>query len=227
MKKNFFIAAIVFLTISFSLSTSQAEEKDYSKPQDLVDNSVNVIKRFGAEKDMTAFRGLVKSAKAVFVVPQMLRGGFIFGGSGGSGALVARDEKTEAWGYPVFYTMGSVSFGLQIGADASQIVLLVMTEKGMDSLLTSSFKVGADVSVAAGPVGVGAKAATADILAYTQSKGAYGGATIEGAVIKVRDEWNSSYYGKDVTPADVIVRQTVANFNANPLRQVIAELTAP
>lgn len=227
MKKIIGVVGFFLMVMLFSLGTSQAQESDYSKPQELVDQGVNVIKRFAEDDNMSVFRGLVKNAKAVFVVPQMLRGGFLFGGSGGSGALISRDLKTGEWSYPVFYTMGSVSFGLQIGADSSQIILVVMTDRGMDSMLSSSFKLGADASAAAGPVGAGAKAATADILAYTLSKGAYGGVTIEGAVIKPRDEWNSSYYGEKVSPADVIVRQKVTNANAEILRQTIAEIAAP
>lgn len=224
MKKFVYVMVVSFMAISFAFSTVQAEDKDYSKPQELVDASSNVLKRFGSHQDMTSFRGLVKTAKAIFVVPNMLRAGFVFGGSGGSGALLSRDNKSGAWSYPIFYTMGSVSFGLQIGADSSQIVLVVMTDRGMDSMLSSSFKLGADASVAAGPVGAGAKAATADILAYTMSKGVYGGATIEGAVVKPRDDWNSSYYGKQVSPADVVVRHAVANPDADALRQVVTDL---
>lgn len=224
MKRFIYVMVVSFMALSLTFSTAQAEEKDYSKPQELVDASANVLKRFGAHPEMAGFKGLVKNSKAIFVVPNMLRAGFVFGGSGGSGALLSRDNKTGTWSYPVFYSMGSVSFGLQAGADSSSIVLVVMTEKGMDSLLTSSFKLGAEVSVAAGPVGGGAKAATADILAYSLSKGLYGGATIDGAVIKPRDKWNSSYYGGATTPADVIVRQTATNPNANTLREVVAGL---
>ncbi len=224
MKKFVYVMVVSFMALSLTFSTAQAEEKDYSKPQDMVVASANVLKRFGAHPEMSSFKVLVKNSKAIFVVPNMLRAGFVFGGSGGSGALLSRDQKTGTWSYPVFYSMGSVSFGLQAGADSSAIVLVVMTEKGMDSLLAASFKLGADVSVAAGPVGVGAKAATADVLAFNLSKGLYGGATIDGAAIKPRDKWNSSYYGGTTSPADVIVRQAATNPNADTLREVVAGL---
>jgi len=119
--------------------------------------------------------------------------------------------------------MGSVSFGLQFGGEASEIILMIMTEKGMDSMLTTSFKLGADATVAAGPVGTGAKAATADILAFARSKGAFAGISIEGAVIKPRDGWNASYYGKTVSPADITIRHMVSNPHADKLRSLVAK----
>lgn len=215
---KFLLAASLVFACLILLSTAHAEEKDYTKPQELVDNSVTVLNRFGADKELQTFRSLMQEAKGIFIVPQMLKAGFLLGGSGGSGALITRDAQTGEWSYPAFYTMGSVSFGLQIGAESSQIILLVRTEKGMDSMLSTSFKLGADASVAAGPAGGGAKAATADILAYSYAKGAYTGVSIEGAVIKVREKWNEEYYGKRTSPADVFIRQTATNPAADPLR---------
>lgn len=206
--------------------SASAEEKEYTKPQELVDRSVTVVKRFEADPNLETFKSLITRAKGVFIVPQMLKGGFVIGGSGGSGALLTKNEKTGQWSYPVFYTMGAVSFGLQIGAESSRIILLIMTEKGMDSMLSTSFKLGAEASVAAGPVGGGAKAATADILSYMQSKGAYTGVAVDGAVIKIRDGWNATYYGQKVSPADIFIREIATNPAADQLRQAVADLAA-
>ena len=101
---------------------------------------------------------LVKDARGVFIAPQILKGAFIVGASGGSGVLVARDSLTGRWLGPAFYTIGSASFGFQIGGSASEVVLLAMTDRGVNALLESSIKLGADVGVAAGPVGMGAAA---------------------------------------------------------------------
>jgi len=139
--------------------------------------------------------------------------------------LLARDEKTNKWSYPAFYTMGSVTFGLQIGGEVSEIILMVMTQKGMDKMLTSSFKLGADVDVAAGPVGAGGKVATADILAFARSKGLYGGLNVEGAVIATREKLNNKYYGKSVRPLDILVRRDVRNKKADPLIKVVTKAT--
>lgn len=204
-----------------------ANEKEYTKPQEIVDQSLSVVKNFASDKELNTFQSLMGKAKGIFVVPQMLKGGFIVGGSGGSGVLFVKNEQTGTWSYPVFYTMGSVSFGLQIGAGSSQIILLVMTEKGIDSMLSDSFKLGAEISVAVGPVGGGAKAATADILSYMKSKGAYTGVSIEGAVVKIRNGWNETYYGQKVSPADVLIRKKVANKGAEQLRQTLSTMVTP
>ena len=217
---------VSFFGIFILTSVMTVHAEDYTKPQELVDKSVSVVKRFGSEKEFDSFITLAKESRGIFIVPQMLKGGFVVGGSGGSGVLLARDKGSKEWSYPVFYTMASVSVGLQIGAESSQLLLLVMTEKGMDSMLSNSFKLGADASVAAGPVGAGAKAATADILSYSIAKGAYTGVSVEGAVVKVREGWNETYYGKKVSPADIFIRKSATNPNADALRQEIVKVLA-
>ncbi len=219
------VARLLFILMCFVFISTPTFAEEKSKQQEVVDSSVVVLERFSTDANMEYFRNMVKKAKAVFIVPRMLKGGFVIGGSGGSGVLLANDEETGAWSYPVFYTMGSVSLGLQAGAEASQIILLIMTKKGMDSMLGTSIKLGADASIAAGPFGGGAKVATTDILAYALSKGVYGGLSIEGATITSRDKWNTSYYGKSVTPVDVIVRKTVSNKEAEPLREAVEKIT--
>jgi len=224
--RKFLSACIPLLLIACTPLLLQASGK-YTEAHVLVDNSDSTLKQFIADPNMSAFRDLSKRARAILVIPQSLRGGLLIGGTGGSGVLLARDMKTGQWKGPAFYTLGSVTFGLQIGAEASQVVMMVMTEKGLRSLLTSSFKLGADVTVAAGPIGAGAKAATADILAYARSKGAFGGFTVEGAVIKTKDGWNTSYYGLPATPSEILISGAVENAHANDLRKLITEIATP
>ena len=212
---------ITFVLISLGLTSLQTFAEDFTKPDELVLNSEAVFKSFMADTDMEWFRDNVGKAKGIFIVPRMLRGGFIFGGSGGSGALLAQNRETGKWSDPAFYTMGSVSFGLQIGADSTEIILLVMSDKGMDSMLSKEFKLGGDVTLAAGPIGRSAKAQTADILAYGRSKGAFAGLAIDGAVIAPRYEWNNTYYGKEVTLVDILINQTVTNPKAENLRTAL------
>lgn len=215
----FTLLPALICTVIFTTSVAFAE--NYGKPQELVLKGTAVFKSFMNDPNMEWFRTNVHKAKGVFIVPQMLRGGFIIGGSGGSGMLLAQDSKTGEWSYPAFYTMGSVSFGLQIGADASEIILMVMTDKGINAMLSTEFKLGADVAVAAGPVGASAKAQTADILAFGRSKGLFGGVSIEGAVVAPRDKWNSSYYNTLVDPVDILIKRTVTNPQADELRSVL------
>ena len=219
LKKLFLFITLVL--ISLGLTSLQTFAEDFTKPDELVLNSEAVFKSFMADTDMEWFRDNVGKAKGIFIVPRMLRGGFIFGGSGGSGALLAQNRETGKWSDPAFYTMGSVSFGLQIGADSTEIILLVMSDKGMDSMLSKEFKLGGDVTLAAGPIGRSAKAQTADILAYGRSKGAFAGLAIDGAVIAPRYEWNNTYYGKEVTLVDILINQTVTNPKAENLRTAL------
>jgi len=102
-----------------------------------------------------------------------------------------------------------------------------MTEKGKDSLLSDSIKLGADATIAAGPVGKGVKAATADILSYANSKGAFGGVSVEGAVVKVKAGWNKDYYKSAVSPADILIKQKASNPDADSLRATLESIATP
>lgn len=112
-----------------------------------------------------------------------------------------------------------------IRGEASEVILLVMTDRGMEKLLTSSFKLGADITLAAGPVGGGASAQTADVLSYSRSKGAFAGMSLDGAVIKTKDTLNEGYYGKPLSPTDILIRKTVSNPHADTLRKEISTVT--
>ena len=193
--------------------------------QELVDDARSTIFDFTSDPAMDWFRDNVKHAKGVLIIPRLLKGGFIFGGSGGSGVLVARDPQTGAWSYPAFFTLGSVTVGPQIGGEAAQVMLLILTQHGLDSMMTSSVKLGADVEVAAGPVGAGTKAVLADIVAYSRTKGFFGGATVEGAWVGEREGWNQEYYGRPVRPIEILLDRKVSNAAADGLREALARVS--
>jgi len=157
----------------------------------------------------------VKRAKGVLIDPQVLKGAFLVGVSGGSGVLLAHDAKARKWGGPAFYTIGEASFGLQAGGQASEVILVALTDRGVTALLSTSAKLGADVGVALGPVGAGAEAATAnlsaDLVSYSRAQGLYAGISLEGAVVAARDGLNKAYYGKEVTPTAILVRHEATN----------------
>lgn len=200
--------------------------QEMTELQEIVNKAHSTLQNFVDDPNMGWVRKHLKDAKAVFIVPQQLRAGFIFGGSGGSGILLSRDERSESWSDPSFYTMGSVSWGLQLGVEAAEVILMVMTIKGLDSMLSTKFQLGADASVAAGPIGAGAQAATVDILAFSRTQGLFGGLTIEGAVITSRDKWNSTYYGQSVRPVDILIRREVGNVNATALRRTLTQVAS-
>jgi lipid-binding SYLF domain-containing protein len=225
MKILKFMAASCFFICLLSVSIVQGADQKV-EAQGLVEKSAVVVKSFASDPNLEWFRKKVKDAKALLVIPQNIKGAFIVGGAGGSGALVVQDGQTGKWGYPAFYTLGSISIGLQAGGEASEVILMVLTDRGMESLLTSSFKLGADATFAVGPVGGGAMAKTADIVSYSRSKGAFVGMSLDGAVIKTKDKFNEAYYGKVVSPTDIIVRKSAINPEADGLRAAVAEITA-
>jgi lipid-binding SYLF domain-containing protein len=168
------------------------------------------LDHFSADPDMNWFRNHAKEAKGVLICSQVVKAGFIIGGSGGRCVLVVKGDK--GWHGPAFYAIGTASAGFQAGIQSSEIVGLVMSQKAVDSLMSNSFKLGGDASVAAGPVGVGTAATpNADFVFYSRSKGLYGGVDVSGAVLKPSEEYNKAYYGKDASPIDIIVRGSVHN----------------
>lgn len=215
----------VLVTGALFLSYTPATAADRDEVQRLVDRTQVTFKEFMHDSTYSWLQRNLDRAKGVLIFPQVLKGGFVWGGSGGTGLLLVKDEGTGNWSQPAFYTMGSVTFGLQIGGEASEVFVLAMTRKAVDSLYSSSFKLGGDVSVAVGPVGVGAKAnadipnVTADFITFTKSKGLYGGLNLEGAVIAVRDSLNEAYYGRTVRPMDIVEKHIVANRGSAELRE--------
>jgi lipid-binding SYLF domain-containing protein len=219
----------IFICLSsalfFSLPATSALGEEEAKPQLLVDQARVTLMNFMADPEMGWIQQNLKNCKGVLIVPSMVKAGFIWGGSGGNGVLLVRDEKTGEWSEPVFYGLGSVSWGLQIGASVSEVILAVVTQRGLESLYQSSFKLGGDVSVALGPVGAGAggKGVTADMASFARAKGAYAGLALDGAVIKIIDGYNTSYYGKAVRPTDVIIKKAVKNPGSEKLRNTLTE----
>ena len=180
------------------------------------------LSTFMRDKNYSWLQRNLKKAKGVLIYPQVLKAGFILGGSGGTGILLVRDQKTGNWSEPAFYTVGSVSFGLQIGGEAAEVMVLVMSQKAIDSLFASSVKLGGDTSIAVGPYGAGAKGdITTDFVSFAKTKGIYAGINLEGSVVGVRDSLNKAYYGKDVRPVEIIVEKKASNKGSAALRAAL------
>ena len=216
------LAALLIFGGTVSIAMGATEQ------QVLVDQSQITLGNFVADPDMEWLVNNIQNAKAVLIVPSMIKGGFFLGGSGGRGVLLVRDEKTGRWYGPGFYSLGAVSFGLQFGGQKAEVIMLVMTQKGLESLYTSSFKLGGDVAVVAGPVGAGASAKAAgfkaDYLSYTRAKGAFLGFSLEGAVIQINDEWNQAYFGREVRPTDIFVTRKAKNPKAANLQAAVGNV---
>ena len=214
------IGALVFAALATLTPAAAEKATKREKADKLVAAAAETVAYFAHDEAYEPLWEAADDAKAMVIIPSAWRAGFIFGAEAGNAVMVARNED-GSWSEPTFFTIGSVSFGLQIGGQNSENILLIMTRRGMEQMLSTNVKLGADLSLAAGPVGGGAKAQTVDVLAFTRARGAYGGMTIEGAVLKSRQSLNRGYYGADVTPTDIIFRNKVARPNSATLQNAV------
>lgn len=211
-------AAALFLSTA-PLAQAQSEQ------QKLVDEAKATLDRFLADPEMSWLQKNINRAKGVLIAPQIVKAGFIVGGSGGRGVLIAHDSGSKQWRGPVFYTLATGSVGFQAGVSASENVTLVMTDKGLNTLLAPSVKLGGDASVAAGPVGAGASSdVTTDFVSFARSKGVYGGLNLDGTVITANNDWNNAYYGKSVLAPDIVVRGSATNPAAKKLIDTVVKV---
>lgn len=223
--RAFLLLILVLLSVVFLPSWAEAD--DAIEARRLVDLSAITLEKFLRDRKDDTFRRLLADSEAIFICPQLLKGAFVFGLSGGSGVFLVWDEKERGYSGPAFYTLGGISVGLQAGGSSSEVILLFMTKRGVSAMLTSSVKLGIDVGIAFGPKGGGARAETAnlsaDVIAYYTSKGLFGGLSLDGGIIKVRNDLNKGYYGRDVTPMDILIGKTVRKEEAKRFTKIIRE----
>ncbi|MBM3502339.1 MAG: lipid-binding SYLF domain-containing protein [Alphaproteobacteria bacterium] len=212
------VGLAILLGVLVTLGPRQVQAQE---AQILIDRARTTVEEFRLDADMGSMRILLARAKAVLIIPQLLKAGFIIGGEGGNGVLLTR--RDGRWSAPAFYSFGAGSVGLQIGAQASEVMLLLMTDRAVDAVLRNRVTLGGDASVAAGPLGRGVEAATttnfrADVYAYSRTKGLFAGASLEGAVLTPLDNANATYYGQRVSARDILMNFAVDHAGANALR---------
>ena len=193
--------------------------------QTLVDRSTLAVQDMATGAMSDDPRTMLQRSRGAMICPRMFKVGLFFGGQGGACVLLAR-AGNGTWSYPAFMGMGSGSFGLQIGIQDSQIVMLIMTEKGLNAVMDAQFKLGADASIAVATLGAGVQGATtgalgADIIAFSQSRGLYGGISLEGSIMGARTEANRAYYGRDLATRQIVIDMQASNPGADPLREVL------
>jgi lipid-binding SYLF domain-containing protein len=224
MKKAVFALLGLVLMAAWAAQPAFAEEP--MDEQVTVDKAQIALREFMDDPDMVWMRSGLKECDGVLIIPTLIKAGFLLGGSGGNGVFFARDKNTGEWRGPAFYNLGSVTFGLQIGAEASQVVILAMTDSAVKAMLSPSLKLGGDIGIAVGPVGAGASGAaslpTAPFLSYARSKGAYAGITFEGAVLNTDRGGNTAYYGRDVRTEDILITGYATTDRGAALRSAIA-----
>jgi lipid-binding SYLF domain-containing protein len=209
-----FVFALLFAVPAFAQSDEQK----------LVADARTTLSNFMRDPAQTWIHDNIGRAKAILIAPQIVKAGFIFGGSGGRAVLVARNGRT--WVGPAFYNLATASVGFQAGFEVSEALIVVMTDRGLNSLMASTLKIGGDASIAAGPVGAGAKSTvTADLVSFTRAKGVYGGLNLDGTVVNTNIDWNDAYYGaQNVLPPDILVSHKFKSGKSTALLNEVARI---
>ncbi len=210
------------------VGSSAAALDEKLEAQRLIDLARVTVETIRRNPDFEKVNPLLDQAKAALIIPNFVKAGFIFGGQAGSGVLLRRKHGTDDWGYPAFYKIGGGSVGLQIGVESAEILFLIMTESGLNSLLTNRVKLGADMSVALGTLGAGLEAGKTavsiltDVYSFSVSKGVFAGISFSGAVIFPDTDRNRAYYGRPVTATEIVKERAVKNPSAESLREALA-----
>ncbi len=207
--KKYLLAAVVIL--SFALLSSSvnlyAKENKWTR---LVEESGLVLDQIQQMPDQNIPDDLLRDCSAIAIFPSTISAGFIFGGKYGQGIMMVKDSKTRKWSAPAIFTIAGGSLGFQIGGQATDFVLLIMNRRCVDGILDGQFKLGADASVAAGPVGRSAEASTdiqlkGGILSYSRSRGLFAGVKLEGAVITQHWDGDKELYGKSLSAREILL----------------------
>jgi lipid-binding SYLF domain-containing protein len=224
MKKSACLTLAVSLL--FSVFLAAQEQPKESKASDRAQSAADVLNDIQSAPDAGIPQEILGRSECVAVVPSMLKGGFVFGAKYGRGLASCRTPK--GWSAPAFFTIEGGSFGFQIGGQAVDLVMLIMNKNGMQRLLSSEFALGADASVAAGPVGRHAEGNTdwkmrAEILTYSRARGVFAGATLNGAVVKQDKDSTRDFYGHMVTSKASLTGEVDPPAAANPFLTTLAK----
>jgi len=225
------ILAILAVGMFFAPITSATAGHE-NAAQRIVGRAQVTLHDFMRDAQNVRLRVNLDHAKGVLIFPEVLQGGFILGGSGGTGVFLARDEKTGKWSHPAFFTIGSISLGLQIGGEASAMVMLAMNQEAIDSVLLGCYTGGGNASIALGPVGAGVERSrslpdvTGKFISFAKSKGVYAGLDLTGSVISERNSLEAAYYGKGVTLEAIILMDMVSNKGADALLETLQKAEA-
>ncbi len=225
--RNTLVFCLLFaLMSSIALADETQEPTKNTKAASRVESAGTILDEIQQAPDNRIPEEVLGSAECVAVVPSLLKGGFVFGGRYGRGVASCRNEK--GWSAPAFFTITGGSFGLQIGGQAVDLVMLIMNKNGMNHLLSSQFKLGADASAAAGPVGRHASADTdwkmrAEVLTYSRARGLFAGLELAGAVIKQDKDSTREFYGRMVPFKTSLQGEIAAPKDSYPFLNTLAK----
>lgn len=218
------IATMMMLGLMMLSGNAQAQAP--KEPQLLVDEAASVVRGLSTDPHYGDIAAYIRRAKAVIVVPQLLKAGLIVGGELGEAVVLSRTAD-GSWSSPAFYSLAGGSIGLQAGAESRQMIIAVMTDKGLDGLMTDQFELGVDASIAVGTVGGGASASSvgslkADMVAFSRSKGLFGGGAVDGGLIRPAADQNAAYYGAGTTPRQILIDRSASNAGASALKAALS-----
>ena len=202
------------------------------EPQAVVDRSTLAVQELlGNDRDLLSAASMLRNARAVMVCPRLFRAAFFLGGEGGGCVLSARDGG-GGWSSPAFFSLGTANAGFQFGIQDSQTIMIIRSDRGLNAILDSQFKFGADASVAVAAYGGRVEGATtanlgADIITVSRSRGLFAGVALDGTILSSRTEWNNAYYGQDLSARQIVVQVAAHNPGADPLRAVLARFGSP
>ncbi len=216
MKVKARAALMAGLVVLISLGTAFSYDTPFDKLSHRVNDAGDVVEEMLKDPNFSdTITVLLKRCRAIMIFPSVTRGGFIFAGRFGRGVMLVKDKKIGLWSPPAFYTLGGGSVGFQVGIQKIDLVLFVMNDRGAKALMKGKVTLGADISVAMGPIGVAAAADTdvllkSEIYAYSKAKGVFAGISLKGATVKPDLNANCVYYGKsDVMPGDILIEGRV------------------
>lgn len=220
---------LLFLLLALSFFVPRVHANDAN---DLVEDAEFVIKALLEDSNEGVFRSMLSQAHGILIVPSYIKAGLVWGGAGGSGILLSQNRETGEWSAPVFYSLASASVGLQIGVSSSEVVMVIMNRRGLQAMMNNKVKLGADLSVAAGPVGVRGEMVTsgnlvADIYSYARSRGLFAGVSLEGGIVNMNRSYNKDYYGRELSAEQVLLENQVEAKYASSLRAVLATTSKP
>lgn len=199
-----------------------------TQEQTLVDRSTLAVEEMFTGANAHDPLAMLRQSKGALICPRVFKAGFILGGSGGGCVLLSRGPA--GWSFPAFYTIGSGSVGLQAGVQDSEVVFMILTDRGLRAILNSQFKIGADASIAVATLGAGVEGSTtaalrADIVAFSRTRGLFAGISLQGSIISSDSNWDQTYYGAPLAAQQIVLQGQGNNPGAEPLREMLRKFS--
>lgn len=206
--------SVLVICLSLLCLSASGANADRAKLEMRIDECKDLLEEVMQMPDKSIPTKLLKEARGIAIFPSVIKGGFIFGGRYGKGLVLYHDRSSDTWSAPSFYTIAGGSWGLQIGGQVIDLILVITNERGIKGLLQDKFTIGGDIAASAGPVGRNAEAGTdlllkAGILSYSRSKGLFAGIAVNGAVIMPDEEANKIYYGQELSAEEILLQKKV------------------